>query len=178
MSRTRTQSQQTPNPNHSKRKQEFLLDEDEGETRSKKGRIISLLDAVSNGNLKELKRLVKIDGEKVNTSKSVMPRWQLTPSLSEVTKGTVQRHPSTSHQTASGLSNLRVSTLPRAGPARTYAHTSRRSSPDRSEDMLTRRYPPHITRRFFSFSLSAFTPSPACHSLAQPPLLDAHPIHL
>jgi hypothetical protein len=65
MSRTRTQSQQTPNPNHSKQKQEFLLDEDASETQAKKRRIISLLDAVSNGKLKELKRLVKTNGEKV-----------------------------------------------------------------------------------------------------------------
>lgn len=52
MSRTRTRSQQTPNPNHSKR--------------SKEG--ISLLDVISNGNLKELKRLVKSDKEKVNVT--------------------------------------------------------------------------------------------------------------
>lgn len=58
MSRTQT--------HHSKRKREFLLDEKENETRSKKGKIISLLDAVSNGNMKELKRLVKVEKLQVN----------------------------------------------------------------------------------------------------------------
>lgn len=67
---------------------------------------------------------------------------------------------------------------PTLRPAAAPARTGQEDSPYQLEDMLTRRYPPHITRRFFSFLHSAFTPSPACHSLAQPPLLDAHPIHL
>jgi hypothetical protein len=74
MSRTQT--------HQSKRK--LLLDENESATQSKKGRIISqLLDAVSNGNMKDLKRLTKVEKLQVNcTGEFLLKNGQLLKNVS------------------------------------------------------------------------------------------------